>query len=646
MKINYTTDFFDRFLDHPKPIILFESQHVAVNTAQAYINLLSKYNIKPALVINEKNYISPDEIQNRYTEGYILITSGAERLKKSDVGRLKDLSDEFTVYYDFPFEVSMWDIPYLRTYDPDNRWYWDMINAGIPEYDKDPKAYVEGCFFHNGITVKNSAMIMCDISSELVNVHDGIRKTIEPLGNTLNNVYILGACIAYGDRIDDKRTIASLLQYRLNKAGKKYKVYNMGVNNTSIENNIFILNNIDLKNGDYVFYIDAARTIMVPNRTAEETFVNSLIAIKKICDGANANFIWLNCPPLININNKSNFEKQRLKHGFNQSVMQQYNYLENLKKNGMVVKPYVGVKAGTSEKNIKQLQTRVANVKKVFASCSANKISAYDLLMAYERPHEFMEIYTDNFHIGYMGYSLVANFIYEYFFVGDNSNFSSAAEYESALSDSILSSEMKSYIDNLKKYVKKGADNVGSIVMNCNPFTKGHRYLIEKALEECDYLYIFVVEEDLSEFSFAERFEMVKEGTKDLENVMVLPSGKFIISSLSFPEYFTKEQNATSSFDASKDLAFFSAKIAPALNIKKRFVGEEPLDVTTNEYNVQMKKILNQYGIDTIEVPRLTNNDQVINATQVRKWMKEGNYDAISEYVPDSTFEVIKKHKI
>ena len=37
--------------------------------------------------------------------------------------------------------------------------------------------------------------------------------------------------------------------------------------------------------------------------------------------------------------------------------------------------------------------------------------------------------------------------------------------------------------------------------MNCNPFTKGHKYLIEKASKENDVVHLFILTEDKSEFS-------------------------------------------------------------------------------------------------------------------------------------------------
>jgi len=78
--------------------------------------------------------------------------------------------------------------------------------------------------------------------------------------------------------------------------------------------------------------------------------------------------------------------------------------------------------------------------------------------------------------------------------------------------------------------------------MNCNPFTLRHRYLIEKALEQCGYLIIFVVQEDKSAFPFEDRLRLVREGTADLDHVAVIPSGKFVLSSLTFSEYFNKAE--------------------------------------------------------------------------------------------------------
>lgn len=196
----------------------------------------------------------------------------------------------------------------------------------------------------------------------------------------------------------------------------------------------------------------------------------------------------------------------------------------------------------------------------------------------------------------------------------------------------------------LKEHPVSETAHNGGIVMNCNPFTKGHRYLIEYAAAKVDTLFIFVVEENRSCFTFEDRFDMVKEGTKDLENVVVVPSGQFIISAMTFPEYFLKDYVQEKNFDVSTDVEIFAKYIAPDLMIKTRFVGEEPFDLVTANYNETMKRILPRYGVTLTEIPRLKRGDsEVINATQVRKLLENGELERILDYVPKTTYEIICK---
>jgi len=206
-------------------------------------------------------------------------------------------------------------------------------------------------------------------------------------------------------------------------------------------------------------------------------------------------------------------------------------------------------------------------------------------------------------------------------------------------------SEIAQYVAQIKEqFPLRDGIKCGAIVMNCNPFTYGHRYLIEMASKQVDRLYIFVVEEDKSFFKFSDRFEMVKQGTADIKNVCVVPSGNFIISAFTFPEYFMKDYVKEKGFDMSSDVEIFGSKIAPALNITKRFAGEEPFDVVTAKYNETMQEILPQYGVEFVEIPRATTNDiVVINATLVRKMLQEGNLKEMEQFVPQSTIAILKE---
>ncbi len=203
--------------------------------------------------------------------------------------------------------------------------------------------------------------------------------------------------------------------------------------------------------------------------------------------------------------------------------------------------------------------------------------------------------------------------------------------------------EVNEWIDKIKR--ESGfADGlrIGAVVVNCNPFTLGHRYLLETALKGVDCLYIFVVEEDQSFFSFEDRFQMVCEGTSDLENVKVVPSGKFVLSAKTFAEYFEKEYLQEETVDASKDIEIFCRYIAPGLGIKVRFVGEEKTDRVTWQYNRQMEKTLLNNGIDFVEIPRKEYNGKVISASIIRKLVKENSWEDMRYYLPESTRKIIE----
>lgn len=187
---------------------------------------------------------------------------------------------------------------------------------------------------------------------------------------------------------------------------------------------------------------------------------------------------------------------------------------------------------------------------------------------------------------------------------------------------------LKHYCDYLASLRREGEN--GAIVMNANPFTLGHRYLIETAAKEVNNLYIIVVKENRSLFSYDDRKQMITKGTEDLKNVIICEGSDYQISNTTFPTYFLKEITDATDTQISLDLDLFSKHIAPALNIKKRFIGTEPKDVLTNRYNHLIKSILPEKCIKVVEVDRLQNESNVIiSATTVRECLSSFDfYDA------------------
>jgi [citrate (pro-3S)-lyase] ligase len=177
----------------------------------------------------------------------------------------------------------------------------------------------------------------------------------------------------------------------------------------------------------------------------------------------------------------------------------------------------------------------------------------------------------------------------------------------------------------------------GAVVMNANPFTLGHLYLLEKAAAACDTLHVFVVEEEASPIPFAVRYALVKAGSAHLKNLVYHSSGSYIISSATFPSYFLKDSQLVIESQAKLDIQIF-AKIAQALNVTERFVGDEPFSEVTSIYNSIMTKQLPASGINCTVIPRKEGPNGPISASKVRQALKEGSLDTIKDLVPATTY--------
>lgn len=180
----------------------------------------------------------------------------------------------------------------------------------------------------------------------------------------------------------------------------------------------------------------------------------------------------------------------------------------------------------------------------------------------------------------------------------------------------------------------------GVVVMNCNPFTLGHRYLIEQAAKQVERLYVMVVKEDCSLFAYTERKAMVEQGVADIENVNVIDGSDYTISRATFPTYFLKRLDDAADTQMLLDLDLFRRHIAPALGATVRFVGTEPTDQLTRRYNQLMHEALK----DVRETARLEKDGYAVSASRVRKAMEEGDMNTIRQLVPPTTLPYIIAH--
>ncbi len=199
---------------------------------------------------------------------------------------------------------------------------------------------------------------------------------------------------------------------------------------------------------------------------------------------------------------------------------------------------------------------------------------------------------------------------------------------------------IKDFKESLRKLSLDKPKETSCIVMNGNPMTIGHLELIEKAAKESPWLYIIVVEEDCSLFPYDIRIKLIKEGTKHIKNISIIPGGQYIISSLTFPSYFTREDELVKAH-AQLDLDIFVRHIAPELNIANRYVGTEPYCEVTSYYNECMKNKLERFGIKVKEIPRIKVNGDIVSASKVREMIRLGKVKETKRFLPETTYRFV-----
>ncbi len=229
--------------------------------------------------------------------------------------------------------------------------------------------------------------------------------------------------------------------------------------------------------------------------------------------------------------------------------------------------------------------------------------------------------------------------------------------YPVAETDHVLLLENKR--DGFKKYMeslcveteermKLGKENeagegIGAIVANCNPFTYGHRYLVEEASKKCKWVHVFVLSAEQGWITAQDRFNMVQAGTSDLKNVILHVTSDYLISPVVFPTYFIKDKTNAFTINCMLDIQIFREHIAKALGITRRFVGTEPSSAVTNAYNECLKENLPAYNIEVTELERLQKDSEVVSASSVRKAIAEKDLKKARFMLPESTFDYLKE---
>ena len=204
--------------------------------------------------------------------------------------------------------------------------------------------------------------------------------------------------------------------------------------------------------------------------------------------------------------------------------------------------------------------------------------------------------------------------------------------------DMLLMENQKGGVRQFVDSLARGRGLQAAVVANCNPFTLGHRYLIEQAAAQCDTLHLFILSEEAGLFPAQARMELARQGAADLANVLIHPTSDYLISAATFPTYFLKEGQIEEGAGGALDLEIFGRYFVPALQIAKRFVGQEPFSPITARYNRQMREILPRFGVEVVELPRKEQGGIAVSASRVRELLAEGRLEEIRPLVPETTW--------
>ena len=447
---------------------------------------------------------------------------------------------------------------------------------------------------------------------------NGIRHTTHQPDVFDNSIYIFGRSHVFGTKTDEPYTITSCLQRLCNSEferktiNNQYIVHNLGVIQNSNENIVQQFMQIEFTRGDICLILD-------------DTIIQNISILKYIaeqCRKLDVHFALFFWPNLRAVPNLSRHEKRIL------------NFF----------RIFFGTLSSSAS------QSNIVIREKQINSCTANDIPIYDLQPFFNTPHPGDEYFLDHSHVTYKGYEVVSGAVFNSFIrhLGQNDT---AEVPEKCLNAHIalvrrvakFNRSILEWLEKSPRHTALPGEKIGCIVMNCNPFTLGHRHILREALNSVDKLYLFVVEEDRSVFSFKERWDMIVAGTEEFRaRLHLVPSGTFIISSQSFPEYFTKDCIDYAP-DATNEILIFGTAIAPALGITTRIFGEEPFCAVTRAYHQQIKELLPKTGIEYLEIPRLQLGDTPISASRVRLLLDKGDFTSLAEFVPLTTLKHLIK---
>ncbi len=184
--------------------------------------------------------------------------------------------------------------------------------------------------------------------------------------------------------------------------------------------------------------------------------------------------------------------------------------------------------------------------------------------------------------------------------------------------------------------------NNGAAVINADPFSLGHQYLVERAAQQVDTVYVLVPSEGRFALPLQARLDLARRGTAHLPNAVVTDTGPYLLSSVTFPAYFLKPGDQPDQIQLEIDVDLFGRHIAPMFDIRARIVGTEPFDPAIRAYNQTLRQRLGRWNVRLVEIERMKVGERWLNTAYVYQALARGDWRQVEATVPPSTLAFLQ----
>lgn len=208
--------------------------------------------------------------------------------------------------------------------------------------------------------------------------------------------------------------------------------------------------------------------------------------------------------------------------------------------------------------------------------------------------------------------------------------------------------------ENEQKAIIGDCEGLSCVVLNANPFTTGQKYLVQLAASRSSKVLVFVIqnrpeagakgnhENTGIEFSFQDRMHMVKDGLSDIEKVIILPSGPYLISRSDFPEGFLSEDLGPAPAHAVLDSMVF-CHVCLSLGIKTAFAGDEPRDELSEIHLNALRQECRKNNINLKVAERKRLGERYMTSSLARQAIADKDVDELKQIVPQTTLSYLKE---